>query len=106
VARHVLVDAQSQPRPRAEGALIVADCEQDRGIGSALVDHLAHLARRQGIRALVGTVQHDNQPMQQLLASQGAVLDEGFEGRGVRFVVPLGIEARPVAIVANQVKQR
>ncbi|WP_127508079.1 bifunctional GNAT family N-acetyltransferase/acetate--CoA ligase family protein [Actinoplanes solisilvae] len=48
---------------RAEFAVFVADAHHGRGVGTLLLEHLATLARRQGIEELVGEVLPTNMAM-------------------------------------------
>lgn len=54
-----------------ELALLVDDLHQAAGLGSLLLEHLAQLARKDGIRAFVADVLIENSPMLHLLAESG-----------------------------------
>jgi GNAT superfamily N-acetyltransferase len=57
----------------AEFAVAVADDWQRRGLGTALLRHLAAKARAEGITRFSGLVLEDNLPMRELLRSLGEV---------------------------------
>jgi nucleotide-binding universal stress UspA family protein/RimJ/RimL family protein N-acetyltransferase len=68
VARYV----RSQPEPHvAEVAVVVGDDWQGRGVGSALLEHLADRARDEGIGCFSAVVQGDNVPIMRLLEGLG-----------------------------------
>jgi GNAT superfamily N-acetyltransferase len=70
VARYV----RSAENPgEAEFAVAVADDWQRRGLGTALLRHLAAKARAEGITRFSGLVLEDNLPMRGLLRSLGEV---------------------------------
>ena len=70
VARYV----RSRGNPReAEFAVAVADDWQRRGLGTALLRHLAARARDEGITRFTGLVLEENQPVQHLLETLGQV---------------------------------
>jgi len=76
VARYV----RSGENPReAEFAVAVADDWQRRGLGTALLGHLATSARAEGITRFTGLVLEDNEPMRQLLESLGEVHQRSVE---------------------------
>lgn len=54
-----------------EVAFTVADPEQSHGVGTLLLEHLASLARRRGVRAFVAEVLGDNPAMIRVLADAG-----------------------------------
>lgn len=91
----VIADARyvheiSRPE-RAEFALAVADDWQGRGLGRRLIAHLAHHARRHGVRYLYGDILADNRRMLALMRDQGARLTSHPDGAQlVRAVLDLG----------------
>jgi acyl-CoA synthetase (NDP forming)/GNAT superfamily N-acetyltransferase len=65
-------------------ALLVDDAHQSEGVGALLLEHLAHLARSQGITRFSADVLVENTPMQRLLKDSGfATTTEQVQG-GVR----------------------
>jgi acetyltransferase len=66
--------ARYAPNPdgsTAEFALTVADAWQGKGIGHALLQHLAEAARKAGYQALYGTILSANREMVELAAHFG-----------------------------------
>lgn len=55
----------------AEVALVVAHDDHMCGVGTALLKHLARLARRQGVRRFVADILVENQLMLRVLADSG-----------------------------------
>ena len=55
----------------ADFAILVGDDIQGQGLGTALLDRLAEVARAENVRRLVGTVLPDNAPMLRLCAKLG-----------------------------------
>lgn len=90
VGRYIVLDPEGKPHaPCAELAITVVDEHQHRGVGGVLFDHLCAMAREQGIEAFVGTIMEGNRPMHRLLDSHGHVVDETWDGDGVRVTVRL-----------------
>src|SRR5262245_32614440 len=77
-----------QPR-RAEVAFVVVDQYQRQGIGSALLRHLATLARRAGIDELIAEVLPDNTSMLKVLEKSGFRLSRGRESQVVHVTLHL-----------------
>ena len=83
VARYMLLpDGQS-----CEYALAVADDYQRRGLGSALMNRLADIAREQGLKTMVGMVLNHNNGMLRLMASLGFIIQSDEEDPDMRRVV-------------------
>jgi len=89
---HALYDRLADPA-EAEVALEVADACQGLGIGTAMLEALARLARHAGIRRFVGHVLPTNQRMLQVFRDLGFGEHAGFEDGVVR--VALALEATP-----------
>lgn len=70
VARYVR-DAEGDA---AEFAIVVADTWHGRGIGTRLLERLATIARKRGLRRLYGDILAVNRPMLQLVGKLGFVL--------------------------------
>jgi GNAT superfamily N-acetyltransferase len=68
VARYVRSNARSD---EAEAAVAVADDWQRRGLGTALLRHLAARARDEGIVRFTALISADNAPMRHMLDSLG-----------------------------------
>jgi GNAT superfamily N-acetyltransferase len=56
---------------KAEVAFVVVDRYQGKGIGGALMRHLAHIARSAGIQELIAEVLADNMPMLKVFEKSG-----------------------------------
>ena len=63
---------------RAEVAFAVADAHQGRGIGTLLLEHLAPLARAQGITEFEADVLGENNRMLQVFAKSGFVVERSM----------------------------
>ncbi|MFO8132574.1 MAG: GNAT family N-acetyltransferase [Thermoplasmatota archaeon] len=70
VGRYTLQDDE------AEVAVVVRDDWQGRGVGTALLEHLAHVARRHGITALTAEVTAGNMAMLHLFDRLGFEVEE------------------------------
>ncbi|NUU20299.1 MAG: GNAT family N-acetyltransferase, partial [Streptomycetaceae bacterium] len=77
----------------AEVAVAVADAWHHRGVGTLLLEHLADLARGQGIRRWVADVLADNRPMLRVFQDMGLPLHRRLEAGVVRAVLPLDLSA-------------
>jgi acetyltransferase len=79
----------------AEFALLVHEQWQRRGVGQWALQRLEHVARRAGLRFLIGPVQADNLPMLALMAHCGYALapdpDEGGLVQARLDLHPLGV---------------
>jgi RimJ/RimL family protein N-acetyltransferase len=64
--RYIVVEAG-----RAEIAFVVVDAYQGQGIGSALMRHLANLAREAGLKGLIAEVLPENTPMLKVFSKFG-----------------------------------
>jgi RimJ/RimL family protein N-acetyltransferase len=66
---------------RAEVAVAVADSWHNRGVATALLDHLTERAREEGVRRFSAEILADNRPMLELIEGLGDVttrhLDQG-----------------------------
>jgi ribosomal protein S18 acetylase RimI-like enzyme len=68
---------------QAEVAFIVVDEHQGRGIGRALMRHLASIARAAGLQTLIAEVLPENTPMLQLFKTSGLRLSTRRGGQVV-----------------------
>ena len=84
---------------QAEIAVLVDDAWQGDGIGSLLIEHLAGVARRSGIRELVGDVLASNVTMLRASASlaPGIARDHGEDPEVVRIHIPTHPDERALA---------
>jgi acyl-CoA synthetase (NDP forming)/GNAT superfamily N-acetyltransferase len=84
---------------QAEIAVLVDDAWHGEGIGSLLIEHLAAVARRSGIRELVGDVLASNVTMLRASASlaPGIARDHGEDPEVVRIHIPTQPDERALA---------
>jgi RimJ/RimL family protein N-acetyltransferase len=74
---------------QAEVAFAVVDSYQGKGIGAALMRHLAALARRAGLRELTAEVLPENAPMLKVFESSGLLMSATREPQVVHVVLRL-----------------
>ncbi len=72
----------------ADIAFAVADAHHGRGIATVLLDHLAAIARRQGIREFAADVLGENNRMLEVFASSGFVATRSWDGGVVHVTFP------------------
>jgi len=72
---------------RAEVAFSVIDDYQRKGLGTALMRHLAAIAREAGLRELVADVLADNTPMLKVFRRSGLAMTESFQGSVIHVVL-------------------
>lgn len=70
---------------RAEFAILVEDRFQHTGVGRALVEALAVIARRNGITRLVGDALAENEPMRHFIQNVGFPLTSERRGAEIHF---------------------
>jgi GNAT superfamily N-acetyltransferase len=92
VARYIRAKGDAEVAEVAEVAVTVADDWQHRGLGRALLDHLAYRARREGVRRFSALVQGDNPTALRLLEDVGDTRREWDSG-----VVEIVLELPPAA---------
>ena len=80
---------------RAEVAFSVIDAYQKRGLGTALMRHIAAIGRKAGLKELVAEVLSDNAPMIKVFERSGLALTTKREGSVVH--VSLSYEGAPDA---------
>jgi acetyl coenzyme A synthetase (ADP forming)-like protein len=72
VARYIRRDGERpETTHRAEFAVAVVDAEQGRGVGTLLLEHLARIARRNGVTTFEADVLGDNRKMFEVLKGGG-----------------------------------
>ena len=76
-------------RDAAEVAFVVEDGYQGKGIGTHLLEQLAIIARKKGIRLFEGEVLADNQEMMQVLEDSGFQITRELEQGVYRFALNL-----------------
>jgi acetate---CoA ligase (ADP-forming) len=89
---------------RAEVAFAVLDAHQGRGIGTVLLEHLASVARANGITEFEADVLGENNRMIQVFADSGFMVTRSLEG-GV-FRVSFPTEATPAYLEAHDRRDR
>jgi GNAT superfamily N-acetyltransferase len=72
VGRYMGIGASGQPCTRAEVAFAVVDTHQGRGLGTLLLEHLAAIARANGIIEFAADVLGENNRMLQFLKRVGS----------------------------------
>ncbi|WP_035844205.1 bifunctional acetate--CoA ligase family protein/GNAT family N-acetyltransferase [Kitasatospora azatica] len=77
-------------RPEAaELALAVADAWQHRGVGTLLIEHLVHAARKRGVQRFEADTLADNLAVHRLFTDLGLPVHRRYEQGEIRVVVPL-----------------
>ncbi len=87
VGRYTLIDDEPGA---AEFAIVVQDGLQGRGIGTEVLYHLAHVARLQNVRVIVGYIMDENARMFSVLKRSGLKMTKKHWDRGVtRVDIPI-----------------
>ncbi len=74
----------------AEFAIVVQDSYQKRGIGTEVLRHLAHVAKLQGVRVIIGYIMNENLRMFGVLRKSGLKMTKQNWDRGVtRVDIPI-----------------
>ena len=79
VGRYICPPSDNPPS-RAEVAFAVADAHQGSGLGTLLLEHLADIARDQGITEFEADVLGENNRMLQVFATSGFEIQRSIEG--------------------------
>ncbi|MYV53607.1 GNAT family N-acetyltransferase, partial [Streptomyces sp. SID3212] len=91
--RYDRIDGQgrsaSAPADEAEVAFLVQDAHQGRGIASALLEHIAAVARERGIRRFVAEVLPANNKMIKVFRDAGFTQKRSFEDGAVHLTLDL-----------------
>jgi acetate---CoA ligase (ADP-forming) len=82
---------------RAEVAFAVADAFQGKGVGTLLLEHLAHIARHQGITEFRAAVLEENSQMIQVISSIGFRVERSQDSGVIHFTFPTEMTAEFVA---------
>ncbi|MET4921941.1 GNAT family N-acetyltransferase [Streptomyces sp. PSRA5] len=88
----------SAPADEAEVAFLVQDAHQGRGIASALLEHIAAVARERGIRRFAAEVLPANNKMIKVFRDAGFTQKRNFEDGSVRLVLDLEPTAESLAV--------
>ncbi|UCD59058.1 MAG: GNAT family N-acetyltransferase [Candidatus Hydrogenedentota bacterium] len=74
----------------AEFAIVVQDSYQGRGIGTEVLRHLAHVAKLQDVRVIVGYIMNENSRMFAVLKRSGLKMSKKNWDRGItRVDIPI-----------------
>jgi RimJ/RimL family protein N-acetyltransferase len=82
-------------RHRAEVAFAVLDKHQGKGIGSLVLQHLASIARAQGLREFEAEVLADNHPMIGVLEGSGFPIQLSTEFGVARVLLTIADQSQP-----------
>ncbi|MBD0838172.1 bifunctional GNAT family N-acetyltransferase/acetate--CoA ligase family protein [Streptomyces sp. TRM68416] len=88
----------SAPADEAEVAFLVQDAHQGRGVASALLEHIAAVARERGIRRFAAEVLPANTKMIKVFTDAGYTQKRSFEDGVVRLEFGLEPTARSLAV--------
>ncbi|MEU6770274.1 GNAT family N-acetyltransferase [Streptomyces sp. NPDC046759] len=88
----------SAPADEAEVAFLVQDAHQGRGVASALMEHIAAVARERGIRRFAAEVLPANTKMIKVFTDAGYTQKRSFEDGVVRLEFDLEPTDRSVAV--------
>ncbi|WP_200262701.1 GNAT family N-acetyltransferase [Streptomyces sp. HSG2] len=93
-------DGMSAPAPadEAEVAFLVQDAHQGRGVASALLEHIAAVARERGIRRFAAEVLPANTKMIKVFTDAGYTQQRSFEDGVVRLELDLEPTDRSLAV--------
>ncbi|MFC0598968.1 GNAT family N-acetyltransferase [Streptomyces palmae] len=86
----------------AEVAFLVQDAHQGRGVASALLEHIAAVARERGIRRFAAEVLPANTKMIKVFTDAGYTQQRSFEDGVVRLELDLEPTARSVAVMRGR----
>src|SRR5216683_2901758 len=79
VGRYFRINEEGKPTTHAEVAFTVAEAHQGRGVGTLLLEHLAALARRQGIDTFEAYVLGENNRMLEVFAASGFTVQRALD---------------------------
>src|SRR5256884_8407722 len=79
VGRYFRINQDGQPTTHAEVAFTVADAHQGRGVGTLLLEHLAAIARMQGIGTFEAYVLGENNRMLQVFDASGFTVQRSLD---------------------------
>ncbi|MFF9501466.1 GNAT family N-acetyltransferase [Streptomyces sp. NPDC014656] len=88
----------SSPADEAEVAFLVQDAHQGRGVASALLEHIAAVARERGIRRFAAEVLPANTKMIKVFTDAGYTQKRSFEDGSVRLHLDLEPTDRSLAV--------
>ncbi|MFF3322849.1 GNAT family N-acetyltransferase [Streptomyces sp. NPDC002889] len=88
----------SAPADEAEVAFLVQDAHQGRGVASALLEHIAAVARERGIRRFAAEVLPANNKMIKVFTDAGYTQKRSFEDGSVHLTLDLEPTAKSLAV--------
>ncbi|MET7616739.1 GNAT family N-acetyltransferase [Streptomyces sp. NPDC005408] len=88
----------SSPADEAEVAFLVQDAHQGRGVASALLEHIAAVARERGIRRFAAEVLPANSKMIKVFRDAGYTQKRSFEDGSVHLTLDLEPTAESLAV--------
>ncbi|TQK51390.1 acyl-CoA synthetase (NDP forming) [Streptomyces sp. SLBN-118] len=88
----------SAPADEAEVAFLVQDAHQGRGVASALLEHIAAVARERGIRRFAAEVLPANNKMIKVFRDAGYTQKRSFEDGSVHLTLDLEPTAESLAV--------
>ncbi|MEU5412802.1 bifunctional acetate--CoA ligase family protein/GNAT family N-acetyltransferase [Streptomyces clavifer] len=88
----------SAPADEAEVAFLVQDAHQGRGVASALLEHIAAVARERGIRRFAAEVLPANNKMIKVFRDAGYTQHRSFEDGSVHLTLDLEPTAESLAV--------
>ncbi|MFI9626255.1 GNAT family N-acetyltransferase [Streptomyces sp. NPDC052042] len=88
----------SVPADQAEVAFLVQDAHQGRGVASALLEHIAAVARERGIRRFIAEVLPANTKMIKVFRDAGYTQQRSFEEGSVHLTLDLEPTAESLAV--------
>ncbi|MEV6262083.1 GNAT family N-acetyltransferase [Streptomyces sp. NPDC051784] len=88
----------SAPADQAEVAFLVQDAHQGRGVASALLEHIAAVARERGIRRFAAEVLPANNKMIKVFRDAGFTQQRSFEDGSVHLTLDLEPTAESLAV--------
>ncbi len=87
VGRYTL---ETENPDNAEFAIVVQDSHQGHGIGTEVLRHLAHVAKLQGVKVIVGYIMNENSRMFSVLRRSGLTMTRKNWDRGItRVDIPI-----------------
>ncbi|HEX7840299.1 MAG TPA: GNAT family N-acetyltransferase, partial [Kofleriaceae bacterium] len=101
IGRYVVLD---DPR-RAEVAFEVGDADQGRGIGTLLLEHLALIARQNGVETFVAEVEADNAAMLVMFTTSGFSVERTLDDRAYHVEFPTADTERFIATAAARERE-
>lgn len=94
----------SAPADEAEVAFLVQDAHQGRGVASALLEHIAAVARERGIRRFAAEVLPANTKMIKVFRDAGYVQKRSFEDGVVR--LEFGLEPTEASLAVQRAREQ